>query len=585
MKRRLLSLIAATLIITSVLLCFISCGLFSGNDEEKSNDIIFDISEPEVVPVISFDGYLFLNEDEKNCDNIYDKTAMLLMRYTDNTVYNTSGYVEMYDKLAYCYLVHDENGNFFFTENMDSANPLYLQLGLQHLTGLEEIISREMLYTLYIDDYIYSTSANKTVADGDVISLTYCSINAGESMGTIVFQEYYVVDAENDELSRHLIGAREGQYLPYMIHVETEEEGETVIKEYASVKVEHIVKDKRVDRVKAGDYIITSYDLSFDATQFYNAASGSYDLPACFPAEYGYEIVDGQCVVEVKNDLAQVNSTEVYGGIINPTAYMINFEPGDTPHTITASNSLLGNFTLSNVKVHSIVTSTENDPYTLTDILYPSDKYQEPVIVKNTYGKEIDIRDTSLTLCIFPVGYLEAEEFSVENIFINFYNSATMTESGSSPDAPVYAFSSLNHTSFICTLENDDAGKTAAQIAEELKTLCSEYNKLVNRLNGALSNLKTAQSNYANLFDGLDSDEHTLLQKLEEAENNYMNAFTEKETAYLNILTKIASFEACETNDGGTISDFFIENCRKLIHEGGTVFIYGTPTVVSPNIS
>jgi hypothetical protein len=411
-----------------------------------------------------------------------------------------------------------------------------------------------------------------------VVAVSYFVMEEGETMGTVEYNEYTVIG--DDEFSKHLIGAQPGVMLDTQFCVAVEEDGIAFVRNYANVVVEYIVKDNSIQTVADMDTVFISYEVSFDVEEYRNTTYGGYDIPENFASDFDYEIIDGKLTARVDCApmviYADAEDTPIRERSF--TDHLIGAVPGNIIPSITVYDDVVGQVEYTDIQIHSIVNQAPSSPITFKYTPYLAGEVDHlEATVKNIYGTEINILDTELTYAIYPVNYLDVEEFTARFILFNFYGTVLLSTHDENLNA-VYNLNLLNDGGYKCVPDESawcdeaDVGKTLLELTTELRELGIEYHKKYDTMNEALTYLKVVQGNYANYAGISEMERHELEVKLANAKTAYVAVRVEKELAEVKMNTKIAAILCCKKGDL-TVEDAIVSYCRDYIASGGATFV------------
>ena len=561
MKKRIISLI---LVVAMALLALTGCA-YSYSKDDMSKYTTFDATA--FFNALTVDGLKITDADfgvdeEGRQVKVQDAIAQAILKVTDATDKKYSGKLANYDSLYFCYFATaevDGKTHTFYANKMDASSATNFQLGLSTLSDFNKLINDKVLEINNIDSYIYSTSADAKVAEGDVVSISYLKTKAGEDNGTIVMNELYTVANATDSLNVALIGAKAGEMVPGTATVKVEEGGVTTEYIYSNIEVESIAYDKETAKVKENDAAFISYTYSFNAAPYLNADTGKYDLPEGLDAKnvnaegyysqtVSYSVVGGftadpsDATPETKTFLGQLVGTAV-----------------NTTKTLTIKNDTfavpgqtISEVKYTNVKVNWIVDDAPNSPievkYTPYEAL--SDTNTTEKTETNTYGEKIKLNGVELTYYIFPVYYLDVAELSAEVVLGEFVSTVLSTQTAEHDHTEEehehtteYVFDILNDK------EYKNGEKTLEDLVKELSTLYSTLTEKEKAESSALTSYKTAASNYAKDDGKSQSETNSLKSKYDTARGTYVAAKTATGEAQQKVNEKIAEILACKKGE------------------------------------
>ena len=573
MKKRIISLI---LVVALAFLTLTGCAYNYAKDDMSSYATLDTSVFYEALQALSIKDGDFGTDEAKRQEKLQDAIAAAILKITA-TDKKFAGKVDNFDSIYFCYMAQDEDGNIFYASKMDESKPTNFQLGLSTLEGLNKAIAEKLATIDDIKTYIYSTSAANVVSDGDVVSISYfAEWKEGDQTKTdVAFNEYKVIGT--DELSKALIGAQVGVQFDNQVTVNVTEGEVTYVKNYSNLKVESIAQDNSTEKVEAGDDIFVSYNMSFDATPWFNAETGKYDLPEELTKNIKYEI-DGEGRYKATvSYLAMMNITADVDGATDEQktfeGQLVGKSAGSTTSTITVKNQQIGDKTAEvkyeSVKVNWIINKlgesimVEYTPYEEELKDDNSNKKTE----KNIFGEEIVLNGKKLTYAICPIYYIDVENLSAEVIVREFYSVLNTKETAEHDHTEEdhehveeYIFAALNDAenkfTYAAPAEGEqeignkaDDGKTIATLVGELVTLYNTLTEKQKTTTEALKALNTAQTNYAKDKGDSEAETASLKTKLENAETTYNTAKVAEDAVDAQIDEKIEAILACKKGE------------------------------------
>ena len=610
MKKRIISLI---LVVALSILTLTGCA-FNYTKGVEYAEFDTSIFKTALQNLVITDGDFGTDETKRN-EKVLDAIAVALLGKTTANDKKFEGTIGKYDSVYYAYMAKDADGNIFYADKMleqsDATKMSNVQLGLSTNNELNKAIAA-VLEGKNIQDYIYSTSSAKAVGEGDAISISYFvewnENGTGERKTDTVWNEYHVVGG-NDALAFALIGTKVGETKGSVTVEANPSVQDSVEKRYSNIKVESIVKDNSVQTVEDQDNVFVSYTISLNVSQWKND-DNTYTLPAelekmehdiandVFTATVKYETVvaqkytDDDYKVEGEGDTATKTLKEESKRF---TGEIVGKEAGSTTTSLVIKNGVIDGktveITYKNVKIDWIVNDVNQPlevkytPYT-EELNGTESEATNKKQLTNIYGKKITLNQVELTYYIFPIYYVDVADVTSEDataianaatVLLNkFYSAINSTETAEHDHTEEphehtteYVFESLNKdkdgNEYKYTYvkpegaEEDadakaDDGKTLATLVGELVTLYTAHTEKDKALTTALSNLTTAQSNYAKeaTKDSTEQNEATLaelLTKRQNAETAYNTAKYAEQEAIGKVNVKVARILECKKGE------------------------------------
>ena len=586
MTKRIISLI---LVVAMALLVLTGCS-FNYAKKDLTKYATFDAQAFfEYLHNLNITDGDFTTDPATRENKVNDAIAAALLKVTDANEKKYEGTIGKYDSVYFCYyaVYTDENGEpaILYAEKMNAGSTTNFQVGLSTLSGLNKAISDKLLASENtvgeIKDYIYSTSYNTTVGNGDAVSVTYTMEweENGESKSKIELNDYVVANENGNAFEKALIGMKVGDKLPEAVTVVTDD----ITYKYTYVKLESIVQDNSTTKAEEGDLVSVSYTMSF---QLKADENDNWIIPDEF-AEYDKDgnktgatkvgTVDGNG----KFTLTASYDTECVGKD-TPTGENDTFKDEDktfagqlatltvgssTGSTITVKNVKFDGLdeavdvTYSGVKVHWIFES-QNEGFEVKYTPYEEelkDDKSNKKTAKDIYGNEVILNGVELTYYILPVYYLDVVDVNDDAAYAKVILSELATVVGATETKEhdhtaedhehetVYVFDTVQKNEF----KNGD--KTLVDLVTEL---VERYNTLTSKektLKEALTALTTAQSNLAKA-DSASTELVSLKTKLDNAHTTYSNAKVSCDEAELSLQETVTKILDAKNGDD-TIAD------------------------------